>query len=595
MDVVLGVAVSGRLARLAMIGAPASGGQVFDQYALDLADGGMTDLAETIVGTSREVAESGNRVAAVRLCLPDAAEAETLRQTVLGAGVENVELVTEAEAATAVARSVGADAALVLTGDDTVSLTRVGADQESTSVLASQPIGAAGAAVAGASVLQSLPSGETVRIALVGQRLDLDSIAAELSATAPVVLPPDAGYAVARGAAQTVADFPAGAATMMAPAVVDATQMAPAVDATQMAPAAEATQMAPAAPATQTSAATNSASAVVGSELAYSQEEPAPYELPFESLEEFVPELEDEQAYTAMIGPPPPKTVLMGSAFAFVVAAFATLAVSVAVTIRPVADVAAQPAPALQPQTVPGRFLPEVPHAPDPVALPIAVVSPAPAAPRVPVNRVPNPVPAPVQVPAPAPVPAAPVVPVPAIPVVPGLPTVPPPPFNPFPTLPTVTSTVTTSVTPTTTPSTTTPTTTTPSTTTTTPTTTAPTTTTPTTTVTTPSTTTPTTTLPPTTTTTVEPTTTVPPTSAQTSTPAPVTTTVPTVAPEPEEPTSQAPVYTAPATQEPAYTPPAEPTYTAPAATAEPVVPESPSSGGGSSYEEPIVTFTESP
>jgi len=48
----------------------------------------------------------------------------------------------------------GADAALLLADDDTVSLTVVGEDEESTSVLASVPIGAAGAAVACAAVLQ---------------------------------------------------------------------------------------------------------------------------------------------------------------------------------------------------------------------------------------------------------------------------------------------------------------------------------------------------------------------------------------------------------------------------------------------------------
>ena len=102
MDVVLGVAVTGRVARLAMIGSPASGGQVLDQYALDLTDDdATTDLAETIVGTYRAVAESGNRVAATRLCLPDASEAETLRQTVSNAGVQNVEVVAETEAAAA--------------------------------------------------------------------------------------------------------------------------------------------------------------------------------------------------------------------------------------------------------------------------------------------------------------------------------------------------------------------------------------------------------------------------------------------------------------------------------------------------------------
>src|SRR4029077_5409535 len=89
--------------------------------------------------------------------------------------------------------------------------------------------------------LQQVPAQEAHRIVLVGQRLDLDSIAAELRSTAPGEVPPDAGYAIARGAAQTAngAEFPAGAATQMAPVVADATQMAPAVaDATQMAAAA---------------------------------------------------------------------------------------------------------------------------------------------------------------------------------------------------------------------------------------------------------------------------------------------------------------------------------------------------------------------
>lgn len=516
MDVVLGVAVTGRVARLAMIGSPASGGQVLDQYALDLPDGAPTDLADTIVGTYRAVADSGNRMAAIRLCVPDASQAETLRQTVLGAGAQNVEVVAETEAAAALARSVGADAALLLADDDTVALTVVGEDEESTSVLASAPIGAAGAAVACAAVLQNVPSAEApVRIMLVGQRLDLDSVAAELRSTAPVEVPPDAGYAIARGAAQTAEEsgYPAGAATMMAPAAADATMMAPAAgDATQMAPAAaDATQMAP-----------TTDPSVVGPQLAYSEEGPGEYEMPFDSLDEFVPELEDEEAYTALIEPPPRKTVLMGSALAFVVVSFATLAVTVAINIRPVADVEAQPVPAIQAETVPGRFLPQVPHEPDPVALPVAVVSPAPAAPapNVPINRGPNSVapqaPAPQAPPAPAPVPGAPVVPIP--------PVIPFPPFNPFPTLPTFTTTVTT--TPTTT-------TTTPTTTTTTPTTT---------------TTTPTTTTTETTTSTSEPTT------------IPVSPVTPVI-PKTELPATQAPAYT-PA---PPYTPPAPVEPVAPA------------------------------
>src|SRR6476646_3252403 len=475
VDVVVGVAVTGRVARLAMVGSRASNGQVFDQYALDLPDDATTDLADTIVGTYRAVADSGNRLAAIRLCLPDASAAETLRRTVLSAGVQNVEVVAEAEAAAAVARSVGADAALLLADDDTVSLTVVGEDVETTSVLASVPIGAAGAAVACAAVLQQVPSPGVTRIMLVGQRLDLDSIAAELRSTAPVEVPPDAGYAIARGAAWTVEDpgFPAGAATQMAPAAADATMMAPAAsDATQMAPAAaDATQMAQAADP-----------AAVGPLLAYSQEEPDYYEMPADSIEEFIPEQEDEAPYTAVIAPPPPRTLLIGSALAFVVMALATLAVTVAVTIRPAADVQAQPVPAIQSDTVPGRYLPPVPHEPDPVALPIAVVSPppaAPVAPSVPSNRGPvtNNVPSAPQAPAPQ-VPPPGEAPAPQVPVVPIPPVVIFPPLNPFPppTLPTLTTTVTTPTTPTTTPTTTSTTTTTTSTTT--PTTTTPTTTT---------------------------------------------------------------------------------------------------------------------
>ncbi|MUM28482.1 hypothetical protein FZI88_20490, partial [Mycobacterium sp. CBMA295] len=290
MDVVLGVAVTGRVARLAMIGAPASGGQVLDQYALDLPDdlmAEMSELAETIISTYRAVAESGNQIAATRLCLPDTTAADTLRQTVVDAGVQNVEVVTEAEAATALARSVGADAALLLADDDTVSLTVVGEDVAAhTSTLATMPIGTAGAAAACAAVLKRASAVEAPgRVLLVGQRLDLDSVAAELRSTAPVEVAPDAGYAIARGAAQLVGDSaPAGAATQMAPAL-DATQMAPAAEATQMAPAAEATQMAPAAEATQMAPA--GADAAVGPDLAYSQEpEDAPWadEMPMDAV-----------------------------------------------------------------------------------------------------------------------------------------------------------------------------------------------------------------------------------------------------------------------------------------------------------------------
>ncbi|WP_237164421.1 hypothetical protein, partial [Mycolicibacterium peregrinum] len=453
MDVVLGVAVTGRVARLAMIGSPASGGQVLDQYALDLPDdfvAEMSELAETIIGTYRAVTESGNQVAATRLCLPDESAADTLRQTVLDAGVPNVEVVAEAEAAAALARSVGADAALLVADDDTVSLTVVGEEEAApSSTLATVPIGTAGAAAACAAVLRRVSADEAPsRVLLVGQRLDLDSVAAELRSTAPVEVAPDAGYAIARGAAQLVDDLaPASASTQMAPVVgvpQDATQMAPAAsDATQMAPASDATQMAPMAPAAEATqmAPASADSAAVGPDLAYSQDpedQPWADEMPMDAVNEFIPEQEDDPDYTTVIAPPPPRMLLMGSALAFVVVSFATLATAVAINVRPTADVRAQPAPTEQAATVPGNYLPPVPHEPDPVALPVSVLTPppaAPAAPRVrqdtgnePVNQVPpvappvappvQPAPAPVAPPAPVPIPIPVPVPIPLPPVV---------------------------------------------------------------------------------------------------------------------------------------------------------------------------------
>ena len=62
MDVVLGVAVTGQVARLALIGSSASSGHVFDEYALDVTEDAATDLADTIVGTYRSVADWDNDV-----------------------------------------------------------------------------------------------------------------------------------------------------------------------------------------------------------------------------------------------------------------------------------------------------------------------------------------------------------------------------------------------------------------------------------------------------------------------------------------------------------------------------------------------------
>ncbi|MDT5127658.1 MAG: hypothetical protein QOH54_3302, partial [Mycobacterium sp.] len=321
MDVVLGVAVTGPVARLAMIGSP--GGQVFDEYALDLPNNAATtDLADTIVGTYRAVTDSGNRLSATRLSFLDPLQADTLRQMLLRAGVENVEVVSEVEAATALVRSTDADAALLLVDDDTATLTTVGEDSMPAAVLASVPIGAAGAAVACAAVLAAMPAQPEapVRVMLVGHREDMQSVAAGIrdQSRVPVELPTDASFAIARGAAKTV-----GWAT---------------ID-----PAGPATQLAPASPAPDAATALRAAAEP---QLAYSMADPdplpmemgyadGPYEIPMDPLSELIPEHDDDATtYTEAVAPVHQRMLLMGSAIAFLVVSFGTLAVTVAINVR---------------------------------------------------------------------------------------------------------------------------------------------------------------------------------------------------------------------------------------------------------------------
>ena len=120
----------------------------------------------------------------------------------------------------------------------------------------------------------------------------------------------------------------------------------------------------------------------MGPQLAYSMtdDEPLPMEMPMAPLGELIPEQdEDATQYTAAVTPAPPRMLLMGSAVGFLVISFATLAVAVAINVRPTAAVSDLPTPAPQSDAVPGRYLPPVPHQPDPVSLPVAELTPAPA------------------------------------------------------------------------------------------------------------------------------------------------------------------------------------------------------------------------
>lgn len=100
MDVALGVAVTDRVARLALVDSAAPG-TVIDQFVLDVAEHPVEVLTETVVGTDRSLAGENHRLVATRLCWPDQAKADELQHALQDSGIHDVAVISEAQAATA--------------------------------------------------------------------------------------------------------------------------------------------------------------------------------------------------------------------------------------------------------------------------------------------------------------------------------------------------------------------------------------------------------------------------------------------------------------------------------------------------------------
>ena len=537
MDVVLGVAVTGPVARLALI-APGAQGDVVDQSVVDLADNPIETLTQTVVGTNRLLADENHHLVATRLCWTDHPRAERLRQALEDSGVHNVGVLSESQAVAALMRTAGRPGAALLFDGQTATLSMLGSgagDPDAPpTMLASAPI--AGDATEALDTLMARlveQPGAPTDVYLVGTSADttasdLTAIAQQLrgASTARVEIPDDPTFALARGAALAAGPD----ATMAAPALTG--------DETAFAPAAQPDAEEP--------------------QLAYSMAGDSEL-LPVEMDDGYGPlfgefdEYEDEAETGRLSG----RALLISNAvIAFAVIGFASLAVAVVMAIRPTASQA--PVVGYQ-NAAPGKFMPLLPtqqQAPVPAPppdqpnagyqggvipdsngyIPPQLVPPGATTPPVaPVNpNAPVPVPVPIPLPVPVPIPF----PQPYPPYVPPTTTQPPTTTTQPPTTTTQPPTTTTQP-----PTTTTQ----PPTTTTQP---------PTTTTQPPTTTTqpPTTTTQPPTTTTQPPTTTEPPTTSK----APPTTSEAPTVPSTKE-TTQAPVPTHTQTQEPKPVTPQEP------------------------------------
>ncbi|OBF81641.1 hypothetical protein A5791_05310, partial [Mycobacterium sp. 852002-51163_SCH5372311] len=394
MDVVLGVAVADRVARLALVGSGGGGGDVIDQSVVDLDDHPIERLTETVVGTNRLLADEHHRLVATRLCWSDGPKSDQLRQALEHSGVHNVVVLGEQQAATALMRAAGPQGSAVLVvGDEAATLLAPAATVEDPdsppTVLAAGPFAGGDATGALDTMMARLgdQAGGVRDVYLVGSSSELTSQVADQlrdASTMRVSVPEDPTFAIARGAAMSALPAAAlsgqafGDATAMSPLAygADATAMSPQAygDATAMSPQAygDATAMSPQAYGADATAAispqaygsdatayTPAAPTPAGGEeqqLAYSMTDEHEL-LPFEDEygDEFV---DDEEAEAG-----PEKlsrgSVLIGNAVvAFAVIGLASLAVAVAVTVRPTA--ASQPVLGHQ-NAAPGKFMPLLP------------------------------------------------------------------------------------------------------------------------------------------------------------------------------------------------------------------------------------------
>ncbi|MFA5710730.1 hypothetical protein [Mycolicibacterium sp.] len=353
MNVTLGVFVDPAEARVALLDAAAPNATI-DQLEIDLATEPLSAVVSTLTATASALTGAGHDLVGTTLCSSDADQATELVNALAEANLTNVAVVPIQEAATAAVRTLaGADPVATLVNDgQTVALSMVDATG-ATSQIAVETIAAGDADAAYRTLLQRLATepGEATGVIVMGS-LDDDGLPAEVIETSPLPLrfPDDSEFALARGAA-------------LAGVAQDQTRASAALSVPQ-----DATMAAPVVPQDpQTAATPLEHDTVVGQQLAYSQagDEDAvdltdpgaayddlydEYDQPYgdDSADEAEPDIEVRR-----------RQMLIGSSVgSLAVIGFATLAVSLAVTVQPTAS---QQAIRLQEDAVPGKAFPVAP------------------------------------------------------------------------------------------------------------------------------------------------------------------------------------------------------------------------------------------
>ncbi len=424
MDIVLGVSMTPTAVRMVLVEGENADGITVDRDGVDIAGGPVspgTDPADqvfaAILGTRESAVESGHHLKSVGVAWTDHAAAARLSQILRAHGIDDVVLVSELHAASALATAIGqtldhASIALLFLERATATLAVVRTVDGAVIRVDSRSLNTIGAVaelrqmVAGLQTATEPPEA----VFMVGSGVDIAALRPVIAAstTLPVHAPDEGELALARGAALASATAPRYEASTvgLAPGLLPAEDTQAAFGATQMAAAG---YMAP---------------------LGYSAVPDEQDDLPgFEP--EFTACNLDEQDPVNPDGTTDSERkpfMLVGTALSTVfVVGVAALAISLAVVVRPAVEQRPDPggnvvmptgqspaagsAEAVAPETIQAP-IPVVQQAPRTVF--VAPGAPAPPAP-VPAGA-PAPAPAPIAAPAPAPA-LPPAAPAPAAPV----------------------------------------------------------------------------------------------------------------------------------------------------------------------------------
>ncbi|MCV6981520.1 hypothetical protein H7I53_14980, partial [Mycolicibacterium pulveris] len=110
---------------------------------VDVSSDPIRRLTETVVGTHRSLSGQGHRLVGTRLCWSDQRRASDLRRALDDSGVQNVALLSEPEAATALVRNVSrgeGQHGVLLVNDDTAMLSLIGGDDAATRAVGAKPL-----------------------------------------------------------------------------------------------------------------------------------------------------------------------------------------------------------------------------------------------------------------------------------------------------------------------------------------------------------------------------------------------------------------------------------------------------------------------